>query len=40
MAGALIGTLSLAGKERLPHSLRIGMIFLFTSEYVGNISMK
>ena len=40
MAGALIGTLSLAGKERLPDSLGIGMIFLFMSEYVDSISMK
>ena len=29
MADALIGTLSLAGKERLSHSLETGMIFLF-----------
>lgn len=40
MADALIGTLSLAGKERLPHFLGIGMIFLFKSKYVGNISIK
>ena len=40
MAGALIGTLSLAGKESLPHSLGIGLIFLFKLEYVGNVSIK
>lgn len=39
MADALIGTLSLAGKERPPHSLGIGMILLFKSKCLGNINI-
>lgn len=39
MADALIGTLFLAGKERPPHSLEIGMVLLFKSKCVGDSSI-